>query len=84
MIRRAAVAACVVLAALPAGPGRVIALSQCPATDVPRLAIASYRAGPSGAGAITLERRTRAGAPAIAETYEVSRNDRGWRVIELL
>ena len=72
------------LAALPPAPGQVIALSQCPASDVPRLAISAYRAGPSGAGSITLERRARAGAPSIAETYEVSRNDRGWRVIELL
>ena len=73
-----------VLAALPPSPGRVIPLSQCPAADIPRLAIHGYRATASGRGTITLERSLAAGATPVAETYEVSRGSKGWRVIELL
>lgn len=73
------------LAALPPTPGQVIALSQCPAADVPRLAITDYRAhAPSGAGSIDLSRAADAGATPRVDTYEVSHNARGWRVIELL
>jgi hypothetical protein len=73
------------LAALPATPGRVIALSQCPTSDLPRLAIVDYRVrAASGAGSIGLSRAADAGATPIQETYEVSHNARGWRVIELL
>lgn len=73
------------LAALPASPGPVIALSQCPAGTIPRLSIHAYRANAAGAGTITLERLEGAGATPVAETYEVSRGrDGGWRVIELL
>jgi hypothetical protein len=73
------------LAALPPTPGRVIALSQCPASDLPRLAISDYRVrAPSGAGSISLSRAVDAGAAPVVETYEVSHNERGWRVIELL
>lgn len=73
------------LAALPPTPGQVIALSQCPASGLARLAIADYRVhAPSGAGSISLSRAAEAGATPIVETYEVSRNARGWQVIELL
>lgn len=73
------------LAMLPASPGPVIALSQCPSGAIPRLAIHGYRSRASAAGAITLERAGSAGATPVAETYEVSRGrDGGWRVIELL
>jgi hypothetical protein len=73
------------LAALPPTPGQVFALSQCPASDLPRLAITDYRIhAPSGAGSISLSRAADAGATPIVETYEVSRNARGWQVIELL
>lgn len=73
------------LAALPPTPGQVIALSQCPASDLPRLAIVDYRVhSPSGAGSITLTRAANAGAAPIGETYEVNHGARGWRVIELL
>lgn len=73
------------LASLPAPSGAVVALSQCPGSDVPRLAIHGYRARPSGAGSIVLERSARAGATPVAETYEVSRGRDGrWRAVELL
>lgn len=78
------------LAALPSSPGQVIALSQCPASDVPRLSIAGYRvhtpsgAGAGGAGEISLSRSRAAGATPVVDTYEVSHDARGWRVIELL
>ena len=72
------------LAALPPSPGPVISLSQCPAADLPRVAIHGYRASASGRGTITLERSLAAGATPVAETYEVSRGSKGWRVIELL
>jgi hypothetical protein len=65
-------------------PGRVIPLSRCPAGDLPRLAISAYRAAPTGAGSITLERSASAGATPVAETYEVSRGAKGWRVIEMM
>jgi hypothetical protein len=72
------------LAALPPTPGTVVALSRCPSAAVPRLAISGYRAFASGAGSITLERSVRAGATPVAETYEVSRGAKGWRVVEML
>ena len=75
------------LAALPASPGRVIPLSQCPADEVPRLSIADYqlRAGAAnGAGNISLARVPAAGATPVVETYEVTRSAKGWRVVELL
>lgn len=75
------------LAALPAAPGPVIPLSQCPAADVPRLAISDYRLRPgasNGAGSISLSRTPEAGAAPAVETYEVSLSPRGWRVVELL
>jgi hypothetical protein len=75
------------LASLPASPGRVIALSECPAADVPRLSIADYRLRPgaaNGAGSISLARATEAGATPVVDTYEVSLGANGWRVIELL
>jgi hypothetical protein len=73
------------LAALPPTPGQVIALSQCPASDLPRLAIADYRVrAPSGAGSISLSRAADAGATPVVDSYEVNRGAKGWRVIELL
>jgi len=72
------------LASLPASPGPVIPLSNCPAGDIPRVQIHAYRATPSGAGTIALSRSARAGATLVTETYEVSRGRNGWRVIELL
>lgn len=75
------------LAALPATPGQVIPLSQCPAADVPRLSIADYqlRAGArNGAGNISLARVPNAGATPVVDTYEVTLSAKGWRVIELL
>lgn len=75
------------LAALPATPGQVISLSQCPAVDVPRLSIADYqvRAGATnGAGNISLARVPEAGATPVVETYEVALSAKGWRVVELL
>jgi hypothetical protein len=72
------------LAALPPSPGPVVPLSQCPAGDIPRVAIHGYRAAPSGAGSIVLERSASASATPVAETYEVSRGRKGWRVVELL
>ena len=66
-------------------PGRVIPLSQCPASDLPRLWIHGYRtSGGSGSGAITFERAANAAATPLRETYEVHHGARGWRVIELL
>ena len=62
----------------------MIPLSACPAGDIPRLAIHGWRTSASGAGTITLERSPRAGTTPVAETYEVSRGRKGWRVIELL
>ena len=75
------------LATLPATPGQVIPLSDCPAEDVPRLSIADYqvRAGATnGAGNISLARVPHAGATPVVETYEVAPSAKGWRVIELL
>ncbi|MFC7301433.1 hypothetical protein [Cognatiluteimonas weifangensis] len=73
------------LAALPPTPGRVIPLSQCPTTDLPRLSIADYRVhAAGGAGSITLSRARDADAPPVLERYEVSHGARGWRVVELL
>lgn len=75
------------LAALPATPGPVIPLSQCPAADVPRLAIADYRVrtgATNGAGSISLARAPEAGAAPVVETYEVGLGAKGWRVVELL
>lgn len=75
------------LASLPASPGQVIPLSECPAADVPRLSIADYRLRPgaaNGAGSISLARATEAGATPVVDTYEVSLGSNGWRVIELL
>lgn len=74
------------LASLPASPGPVIPLSQCPTADVPRLSVADYRVRPgtNGAGSISLARAPEAGAAPVVETYEVSPGKKGWRVIELL
>jgi hypothetical protein len=75
------------LASLPAAPGPVIPLSQCPAADVPRLSIADYRVRPGatrGAGSISLARTPEAGATPVVETYEVNAGPTGWRVVELL
>lgn len=75
------------LASLPAAPGPVIPLSQCPAADVPRLSITDYRVRPgagNGAGSISLARTPEAGAAPVVETYEVSLGTKGWRVVELL
>jgi len=73
------------LAALPPSPGQVIALSQCPASDVPRLSISAYHVRTAaGAGDISLSRSRAAGATPVVDTYEVSHDARGWRVIELL
>lgn len=74
------------LASLPASPGPVIALSQCPTADVPRLSVADYRVRPgaNGAGNISLARTPAAGAAPVVETYEVSVGKKGWRVVELL
>jgi hypothetical protein len=75
------------LAALPASPGPVIPLSQCPATDVPRLAIGDYRVragAANGAGSISLSRAPGAGAMPVVETYDVALSAKGWRVIEML
>ena len=73
------------LAALPPSPGQVIALSQCPASDVPRLSISGYHVRtPGGAGDNSLARSRAAGATPLVDTYEVSHDARGWRVIELL
>ena len=73
------------LAALPPSPGQVIALSQCPASDVPRLSISGYHVRtPGGAGDISLARSRAAGATPLVDTNEVSHDARGWRVIELL
>jgi hypothetical protein len=73
------------LAALPETPGQVIALSQCPASDVPRLSISSYHVrNAAGAGEVSLARSRAAGATPVVETYEVSHDARGWRVIVLL
>lgn len=73
------------LAALPPSPGQVIALSQCPASDIPRLSIHAYHVrAPSGAGNISLSRSRAAGEPPLVDTYEVSHDARGWRVVELL
>ena len=73
------------LAALPPTPGRVIAMSQCPASELPRLAIADYRVrAPSGAGSISLSRAADAGATPVVDSYEVNRGAKGWRVVELL
>lgn len=75
------------LASLPASPGPVIALSQCPSADIPRLAVADYRlraGAANGAGSISLSRTAAAGAGAVVDTYEVNFGARGWRVVELL
>jgi hypothetical protein len=75
------------LASLPAAPGTVLPLSQCPAADVPRLSIADYHLRPgagNGAGSISLARVPEAGATPIVETYEVNLGAKGWRVVELL
>jgi len=75
------------LAALPATPGKVLPLSQCPGTDAPRLSIADYRLRPgaaNGTGSITLSRTPEAGAAAVVDTYEVNLGADGWRVVELL
>ncbi len=75
------------LAALPASPGPVIPLSQCPAGSIPRLAVSDYRVHPgaaNGAGSIHLSRTPEAGATAVVDTYEVNLGAGGWRVVELL
>ena len=66
-------------------PGRVIPLSRCPSSDLPRLAVHGYRTGRRpGSGTITFERAASAGDAPVVDTYEVDHGDRGWRVIELL
>jgi len=66
-------------------PGHVIAMSQCPTNDLPRLSIHAYRRhGSSDSGSITFERAADATAAPVAETYEVHHGERGWRVVELL
>ena len=71
------------LALLPPTPGMVLPASQCASRpELPLLAIHSYHADASGTGTIALQRRRDAGATPITETYEVSRNAAGWRVIE--
>ena len=53
-------------------------------TAAARLAIASFQAPATGnrSGSIVLERRRNAGAPPVLETYDVSRDASGWRVVE--
>jgi hypothetical protein len=71
------------LAMLPATPGTVLPVSQCASRpDLVRLAIGSYRAAPSGAGTVVLERRRGTTAPPVLDIYDVYRNASGWRVIE--
>lgn len=75
------------LASLPPTPGQVIPLSQCPASDVPRLAISGYRmraGAANGAGTIQLARTPGAGAVPVIETCEVSLTPTGWRVVVML
>lgn len=71
------------LALLPPTPGLVLPASQCASRpELALLAIHSYHAATSGTGTIALQRRRDANAAPITETYEVSRNASGWRVIE--
>lgn len=77
------------LAALPATPGRVLPLSQCPASAgnnvlPPQiLEIGKYVANDAGTGTIFLQRR-RVGGRAVPQWYEVRREGGGWRVIQPL
>lgn len=76
------------LAALPASPGRVLPLSQCPATvegePAARLiAVGKYEANASGTGTIFLQRR-RVGATGVPQWYDVRRDGDGWRIVQPL
>lgn len=82
-------AAPALLAALPATPGRVLPLSQCPAHAAANaraaqiLAIGKYEANESGTGTIFLQRR-RVGGRAVPQWYDVRRDGDGWRIVQPL
>lgn len=82
-------AAPALLAALPATPGRVLPLSQCPAHAAANarpaqiLAIGKYEANEAGTGTIFLQRR-RVGGRAVPQWYDVRRDGEGWRVVQPL
>ena len=76
------------LAALPASPGRVVTVSQCPArvegaAVAQVIAIGKYEANPAGTGTIFLQRR-RVGARAVPQWYDVRREGDGWRIVQPL
>lgn len=77
------------LAALPATPGTVLPLSQCPAggnaaVETPQvIAIGKYVANEAGTGTIFLQRR-RVGGRAVPQWYDVRREGDDWRIIQPL
>lgn len=76
------------LAALPATPGRVLPVSQCPATieSAPAaqlIAVGKYEANASGTGTIYLQRR-RVGGKAVPQWYDVRPEGDGWRIVQPL
>lgn len=82
-------ASAALLTSLPPTPGRVLPLSQCPASagagrPAPQiLAIGKYVANDAGTGTIFLQRR-RVGGRAVPQWYEVRRYGDGWRVVQPL
>jgi hypothetical protein len=76
------------LAALPATPGRVLPVSQCPATvegapAAQLIAVGKYEANASGTGTIYLQRR-RVGGKGVPQWYDVRREGEGWRIVQPL
>ena len=76
------------LAALPATPGRVLPVSQCPATvegapAAQLIAVGKYEANASGTGTIYLQRR-RVGGKAVPQWYDVRPEGDGWRIVQPL
>jgi hypothetical protein len=76
------------LAALPATPGRVLPVSQCPATvegasAAQLIAVGKYEANAGGTGTIYLQRR-RVGGKGVPQWYDVRPEGDGWRIVQPL
>src|SRR3546814_10634909 len=76
------------LAALPPSPGRLLPLSECPATAKGTraarvIAVGKYEANEAGTGTIFLQRRD-VGGHAVPQWYNVRRDGEGWRIVQPL
>jgi hypothetical protein len=76
------------LAALPPAPGRVLPVTQCPATAngqpaAQLVAVGKYETRASGSGTIFVQRR-RVGGKGVPQWYDVRRDEEGWRIVQPL